>query len=186
MNDVAVSVFETVRRGNTVFPFTRDETDEGGFARPIVATLGTREPFWAMAVPAFGNTDHLVFNDGRVGVPAVSLDNWPDPYIHSSDDDLWQVDPTRLERNAFIVAATAYTVASLGESNVGRLAALLQAGRRQGLDGTGRRRWRDLWTSRPDLTPLDTKMPRCFSRCPPLERSLPSILHSSWFPRRSR
>ncbi len=137
VNDVAVSVFETVRRGNTAFPFTRDETDEGGFARPIVATLGTREPFWAMAVPAFGNTDHLVFNDGRVGVPAVSLDNWPDPYIHSSDDDLWQVDPTQLERNAFVVAATAYTVASLGEPNIGRLAVLLQGGAqtRLGRDG---------------------------------------------------
>ena len=137
VNDVAVSVFETVRKGNTAFPFTRGDTDEEAFARPMVATLGTREPFWAMTVPAYGNTDHLVFNDGRVGVPAVSLDNWPDPYIHSSDDDLWQIDPTQLERNAFIVAATAYTVASLGESNVGRLAALLQGGAqtRLGRDG---------------------------------------------------
>ncbi len=137
VNDVAVSVFETVRKGNTAFPFTRGDTDEGAFLRPMVATLGTREPFWAMVVPAFGNTDHLVFNDGRVGVPAVSLDNWPDPYIHSSDDDLWQVDPTQLERNAFVVAATAYTVASLGEPHVDRLAVLLQGGAqtRLGRDG---------------------------------------------------
>ena len=137
VNDVAVSVFETVRNGNTAFPFTRGDTDEGAFARPMVATLGTREPYWAMSVPAYGNTDHLVFNDGRVGIPAVSLDNWPDPYIHSSDDDLWQVDATQLERNAFVVAATAYTIASLGESNVDRLAVLLQGGAQTRLGRNG-------------------------------------------------
>jgi len=128
LNDVAESVLEAVRAGNTPFPFSRDNTDEGDFSRPIFSTLGTREPFRAMAVPFYGGTDHLVFNDGRVGIPMVSLDNWPDPFIHSTDDDLWQIDATQLRRNAFIVAATAYFIASAGEPEAVRLSALLQAG----------------------------------------------------------
>jgi hypothetical protein len=128
LNDVAVSVLEAVRDGNTLYPFTRGNTDEGDFLRPLVSTLGTREPYHAMAVPFYNNTDHMVFNDGRVGIPAVALDNWPDPFIHSIDDDLWQIDPTQLQRNAFVVAATAYAVASIGEPEVSRLAALMLGG----------------------------------------------------------
>jgi hypothetical protein len=36
----------------------------------------------------------------------------PDRYIHSSDDDLWNVDRTQLGRNAAAVALMAYTMAS--------------------------------------------------------------------------
>ena len=48
------------------------------------------------------------FIEGAIGVPAVGLINWDDYYIHSSDDDLWQVDATQLKRNAFIITAMAY------------------------------------------------------------------------------
>ena len=75
------------------------------FSKPIFSHLGTREPFRAKAVPYFDSTDHLVFNDSWVGVPGTTLTNWPDENIHSSGDDLWQIDPTQLKRNAFIVAA---------------------------------------------------------------------------------
>ena len=37
----------------------------------------------------------------------MTLTNWPDEFIHSNYDDLWQMDATQLKRNAFIVAATA-------------------------------------------------------------------------------
>jgi hypothetical protein len=44
----------------------------------------------------------MVFNDRRCGVPGISLTNWPDTYIHSTDDDLLAVDaatqPQRLHR----------------------------------------------------------------------------------------
>ena len=137
LNDVAESVLEAVRAGNTPFPFSGDNTDEGNFSRPIFSTLGTREPFQARAVPFYGGTDHLVFNDGRIGIPMVSLDNWPDPFIHSTDDDLWQIDATQLRRNAFVVAATAYFIASAGEPELVGLSALMQAGAQRRLSRDG-------------------------------------------------
>jgi hypothetical protein len=57
-----------------------------------------------------------------VGIPGISLTNYPDEFIHSSDDDLWQMDATQLGRNAFIVAASAWYLASLGPDGLGTLA----------------------------------------------------------------
>jgi hypothetical protein len=61
-------------------------------------------------------------------VPGVTLTNWPDPYIHSSDDDLWQVDSTQLQRNAFVVAAVAYYLAALEPAGLPVLAAQVHTG----------------------------------------------------------
>jgi hypothetical protein len=64
----------------------------------------------------------MVFNDSWIGVPATTLTNWPDEYIHSSGDDLWQLDPTQLKRNAFIVASTALWLANAGASEAVQVA----------------------------------------------------------------
>ncbi len=80
------------------------------FTRPIYATRGTREGYTAAFVPYFGSSDNMCFVEGIIGVPAVALINWDDSYIHSSDDDLWQIDATQLERNAFIIASLAYVL----------------------------------------------------------------------------
>jgi len=125
LNAVMESAFEAVRRGNTAYPL-RLPGGTGDFSRPIVSALGTREPYRGEAVTFFTNTDHITFIDGRIGVPAVSLTNWPDPYIHSSDDDLWQMDATQLKRNAFIVAGAAYYLARVGESDAAALVSLLE------------------------------------------------------------
>jgi hypothetical protein len=77
-------------------------------SRPIYATRGTRESFGARFVPFFNASDNLNFVEGVIGVPSVALINWDDYYIHSSDDDLWQIDATQLQRNAFIIASMAY------------------------------------------------------------------------------
>ena len=127
LNDVVESILEAVRLRNTAVPL-RAGADSGDFSRPMLSALGTQEPYRAQAVPFYDSTDHLVFNDGRVGIPGISLTNWPDPYIHSSDDDLWQIDPTQLKRNAFIIAASAYFIAAAGEPELPRLAGLLLGG----------------------------------------------------------
>jgi aminopeptidase YwaD len=77
-------------------------------SRPIYSTRGTKESFGARFVPFFDSSDNLNFVEGAIGVPSVALINWDDYYIHSSDDDLWQIDQTQLERNAFIIASMAY------------------------------------------------------------------------------
>lgn len=91
-------------------------------SRPIYATRGTREGFGARFVPFFNASDNLNFVEGAIGVPAVGLINWDDYYIHSSDDDLWQIDATQLQRNAFIITSMAYY---LGKSKSEELPLLL-------------------------------------------------------------
>ncbi len=65
--------------------------------------------------------------DSWVGVPGTTLTNWPDENIHSSGDDLWQMDATQLKRNAFIVAATALWLADAGGTETAALAPFVTA-----------------------------------------------------------
>ena len=108
----------------------------GGYPRPhsqpIYSTRGTREGYNARFVPYFGSSDNLVFVEGVIGVPSVALINWDDYYIHSSDDDLFQIDQTQLQRNAFIVAAMAFYLAYAEAKDIPVLAAetYSQGGRR--------------------------------------------------------
>ena len=78
------------------------------YSRPMYSTLGTRDNYNAMLVPYFDSSDHRCFLDGPIGLPAIALINWPDDFIHSSDDDLDNIDPTQLRRNSFLIAALTY------------------------------------------------------------------------------
>jgi hypothetical protein len=128
--DVQESILEMVVAGNNGYlaALQAGSIPPGvPFSKPIYSRRGTREPYHARAVPYFGNTDHLVFNDSWVGVPGTSLTNWPDEFIHSSADDLWQIDPTQLKRNAFVVAATAWWLANADGKAASALASFVTA-----------------------------------------------------------
>ena len=100
--------------------------------RPLYAMRGTRQGYNARFVPHFGSSDHLVFLEGAVGVPAVALINWDDPFIHSSDDDLFQIDQTQLRRNNFLIGAIAYFLSNADAARVPLLVAETYAqGRRR-------------------------------------------------------
>lgn len=132
LGDVVESIVESLVLGNTSFlaagqarQVARGEggtaalTDEDPpFSRPILSRLGTRERYDARVIPFHNNTDHQVFNIGIIGIPAVTFTNWPDDYIHSSDDDLWQMDRTQLRRNAVAVAAAAWYLASFDDDDL--------------------------------------------------------------------
>src|SRR2546425_3340432 len=75
--------------------------------------------------PYFDSTDHLVFNESIIGIPGVTFTNWPDEYIHSSDDDLWGIDRTQLQRNGVAVAAAALYLANLSEADAPTLVAVM-------------------------------------------------------------
>jgi hypothetical protein len=60
----------------------------------------------------------MVFVEGAIGIPAVALINWDDPYIHSSDDDLDKIDQTQLLRNNFLIGAMAFFLASADAGDV--------------------------------------------------------------------
>jgi hypothetical protein len=84
----------------------------------IFSTQGTREGFHALLVPYFDSSDHRVFVEGIFGIPAVGLINMDDELIHSSDDDLFNVDPTQLARNNFIVSALSFILAFAEKEDV--------------------------------------------------------------------
>jgi len=128
LNDVMESIAVAVAQGNSGYLAAGQAGSRTPFSKPIVAHFGSRDRYGVEIVPFFTNTDHMVFNDAIIGVPGVTLTNWPDPHIHSSDDDLWQVDPAQLQRNAFVVAAASYYLAALEPAGVPVLAAQVHSG----------------------------------------------------------
>ena len=121
LSDVVESIAQFLIQGNTAFLAVRTA---GNFARgtrysrPVLSPLGTRDRYNAMVVPYHGMTDHIVFVNSIIGIPGVTLTNWPDPFIHSSADDIWNVNSTQMKRNALLVAATALYIADAGEAEV--------------------------------------------------------------------
>ncbi|MFQ5928772.1 MAG: M28 family peptidase [Acidobacteriota bacterium] len=114
LNDVAESWMEfTMESNKGNLAILRAGSIRGGslYPRPILSRLGSRHRFNADIIPFHNSTDHMTFNEAPIGVAAISFTNWPDHYIHTTDDDLWNIDRTQLQRNAFTVAAIAYTLA---------------------------------------------------------------------------
>lgn len=91
--------------------------------QPIVAHLGTRHRYNAALVPFHNNTDHMTFTEAPVGIPGITFTNWPDNYIHTTDDDLWNIDRTQLERNAVAMAMLAAFLARAADGDVPALVA---------------------------------------------------------------
>ncbi|HET6671058.1 MAG TPA: M28 family peptidase [Pyrinomonadaceae bacterium] len=122
------AIFESVGTYliNTNNPFLA-ASRQGGlprpFTRPLYSTRGSRQGYNARFVPWFGSSDHMTFLDGPINTPAVALINWDDNYIHSSDDDLWQIDQTQLRRNNFLIGSIAYFLSRATADDVPRLSA---------------------------------------------------------------
>lgn len=93
------------------------------YPKPHFAHLGTRHRYNAKTIFFHSSSDHMTFNEAPIGVPGVSFTNWPDNYIHTSDDDLWNVDATQLGRNAAATALMAYTMAAAGDDEAAALTA---------------------------------------------------------------
>jgi hypothetical protein len=127
LDDVMESVLTSVRDGNTSLLTTRGTATPQPFSREIVAVRGSREPFHARMVPYYDSTDHHAFTPSYIGVPGTSLTNWPDEFIHSTGDDLENLDATQLERNAVVVAAVALYFANVDEADTPALAAYVAA-----------------------------------------------------------
>ncbi|HEY7513494.1 MAG TPA: M28 family peptidase, partial [Vicinamibacteria bacterium] len=127
LEDVMESVLLAVRDGNTSLLTTRGTKHPQPFTKEITSVKGSREPFHARMVPYFDSTDHHAFTPARIGVPGTSLTNWPDEYIHSTGDDLENIDATQLERNAVVASAVALYFAGLKDDDVGELAGYVAA-----------------------------------------------------------
>ncbi len=108
LNDVMAALIEWVGA-------TQKDTIENGSAMvPIVSPTGTRDPFHYSIDEYYSGSDHLVFNDGGVRVPAVMLNVWPDQWYHTSGDTPDKSDSTQLKRAAFLGTAAAVLLAVAG------------------------------------------------------------------------
>lgn len=131
LNDVVESIVTNLALGNNAYLASWENFNTVPYSRPIFAHLGSRDSYHAEIVPFFDETDHVAFNDSGIGIPGVTFTNWPDENIHSSDDDLWQVDRTQLQRNGIAVAAIALYIGDLGSSDLDQLIAVMQGAAQQ-------------------------------------------------------
>ena len=116
----------------------------GSAAFPLLAAGGGKEPLRAEMVELSLGSDHEVYNDSSFGIPAIYFNDWPDRYIHTDRDVAANLDPTKLERAAFLAAATGWALANLEDADAAELWQIQQAAalrrvattveRQQGLD----------------------------------------------------
>ncbi|HEX8276858.1 MAG TPA: M28 family peptidase [Longimicrobiaceae bacterium] len=122
LNDVTEAVVDYMVAANN-FDLAQQQNGIPLYPKPHFARLGTRHRYNARSIWFHNNTDHMPFNEAPIGVPAVTFTNMPDHFIHTSDDDLWNIDRTQLGRNAAAVAMIAYAMASADDRSAPVLAA---------------------------------------------------------------
>jgi hypothetical protein len=81
---------------------------------PMVAASGGKEPLRAEDSPFEMGSDHEVYEDASFGIPAIYFNDYPDRYIHTNLDRAENIDSTKLQRAAFIGAASGYVLARDG------------------------------------------------------------------------
>ncbi|HEX9692239.1 MAG TPA: M28 family peptidase [Gemmatimonadales bacterium] len=121
-NDVVEEIVEFMVASNT-YELSQSQAGIPMYPRPHVALRGSEHRFNAATIFFHSNSDHATFLEAPIGIPAVSFTNMPDRFIHSSDDDLWNIDATQLGRSAASVALIAFAMASAGDDDVAVLAA---------------------------------------------------------------
>jgi len=124
LNDVMAAYIEWM--GDSQRDAQEASWREGG----VLAPTGSRDPFYFLVERYSGGSDHDVFVDGGVRIPAVLMIVWPDQWYHSSGDTPDKSDATQLKRVVTISAAAAEFLANAGPAEAGRMMA--EIGARQG------------------------------------------------------
>ncbi len=95
---------------------------------PLTAASGGKEPLRAEYSKFELGSDHQVYEDSSFGIPSIYLNDWPDRYIHTNFDTAANIDPTKLERAAFIGAASGYFLANFSSQDAPAAARAVLAG----------------------------------------------------------
>jgi aminopeptidase YwaD len=106
VHDVAWAFAEFVNEESYRFAAT------GKAEYPFVAPEGGQEPLRAEYSAYTMGSDHDVYQDSSLGIPAIYMNDWPDRYIHTNFDTAANIDATKLKRAAFIGAASGYFLAT--------------------------------------------------------------------------
>ncbi len=121
LNDVSQNLFQFVSDTNVEkIPYRIAFPHQ--FEPRITSVTGTRDNFWGSVDEFFDGSDSFIYSDSSVGVPASYLEDWPDPYFHTSGDLPANLDPTKLRRSCVIAASVAYAVANANDTDAIRFA----------------------------------------------------------------
>jgi hypothetical protein len=108
--------------GQTFGTFVNDESQAfamgTGGKYPLISNQGGKEPLQADLAEFTMGSDHELYAEGSYGIPAIYLNDWPDRYIHTNFDTPANIDATKLQRAAFIGAASALFLANMKSSDV--------------------------------------------------------------------
>ena len=104
---------------------------------PLLAPGGGKEPLRAEDSPFEMGSDHEVYQDSSFAIPAIYLNDWPDRYIHTNLDSAANIDASKLQRVAFIGAASGYVLASDRRFDSDPVGAMAGAARGPAAQGDG-------------------------------------------------
>ncbi|MEN6561193.1 MAG: M28 family peptidase [Acidobacteriota bacterium] len=124
LNDVMASYIEWMGDSQ------RDAQEANWTTGGVLAPTGSRDPFYFLVERYSGGSDHDVFVDGGIRIPAVLMIVWPDQWYHTSGDTPDKSDATQLKRVVAISAAAAEFLANAGPAEASRIMAEISA--RQG------------------------------------------------------
>ena len=110
LNDLVENVAEQVEEANLVSP------------------NGSHNLFHWRMTPYTAGSDHDMFNDGSVRVPAVQFGHWPDWTHHTNQDAVDKVDSTTLRRVGVLATASAVWLATAGDEEAVHLLPLVMSG----------------------------------------------------------
>jgi len=117
--------------GQTFGTFVNDESQAyamgTGGKYPLVSGEGGKEPLEADLAEFTMGSDHELYTESSYGIPAIYMNDWPDRYIHTNFDTPANIDATKLQRAAFIGAASALFLANMKSSDVPALWAAMQS-----------------------------------------------------------
>jgi hypothetical protein len=98
-----------------------------GGKHPFVSTEGGKEALQADLADFTMGSDNIVYAEGSFRIPVIYLNDWPDRYIHTNFDSPANIDATKLQRAAFIGAASGLYLANLRSDGVPALWTVLKA-----------------------------------------------------------
>jgi aminopeptidase YwaD len=117
--------------GQTFGAYVNEESEAyasgTGGKYPLISGEGGKEPLQADLGEFTMGSDHELYAEGSYGIPAIYMNDWPDRYIHTNFDTPGNIDATKLQRAAFIGAASALFLANLKSSDVSALWATMES-----------------------------------------------------------
>ncbi|HRD01996.1 MAG TPA: M28 family peptidase [Candidatus Saccharicenans sp.] len=108
LNDVVASFVEWMGASQRI------AQDSGWKYYEVLSPAGSRDPFYYTIDRFSGGSDHIVFVDGSVRVPAVMFICWPDMWYHTSGDLPDKSDSTQLKRVVTLTVASAIFLSNAG------------------------------------------------------------------------